>query len=103
MSEDKKTQTPVEGKVLEFRPVARRSPSAKRDAPPDSTTIKLLKISDEIDALIMRHIESGDIDLRDLAGLLSHRLGTMMSHIEDKNELLPVCLSVLKRQAKVVE
>lgn len=102
MTDKQKPQISGEGKVLEFRPIAKKG-APKTTAAPDSTTIKLLRVSDDIDALIMRHIESGDIDLRDLAGLLSHRLGTMMSHIEDKKDLLPVCLNVLKRQAKVVE
>lgn len=100
MSSDRKTPETDGAKVLEFRPVAKKSSKTKN---PDAITIKLLKISDEIDALILRHIESGEVDLRDLAGLLSHRLGTMMSHIEDKKELLPVCMNVLKRQAKVSE
>ena len=86
------------GKLLEFRPVANKS--AKKSTP-DSASIKLLKVSDEIDALIMHHVQTGNVDLRDLAGLLSHRLGTLMSHIEDKKELLPLCLKVLRRQAKV--
>jgi hypothetical protein len=88
------------GKLIEFRPVAK---TTKKSTTVDSTSIKLLKISDEIDALIMRHVEAGDVDLRELAGLLSHRLGTLVSHIEDKDALLPVCMSVMKRQAKVVE
>ena len=88
------------GQLIEFRPVAK---AIKKSPPADSTSIKLLKISDEIDALIMRHVEAGDVDLRELAGLLSHRLGTLVSHFEDKDELLPVCMSVMKRQAKVVE
>jgi hypothetical protein len=68
---------------------------------PDQTTLKLLKISDEIDAVILKHVQNGDVDVRDLAGLLSHRLGTMMNHIEDKEDLLPICMRVMKRQAKV--
>ena len=89
------------GKVLEFRPVNKSNAKSTQKKTPDSTSIKLLKISDEIDALLLHHVNSGDIDLRDLAGLLSHRLGTLMSHIDGKKELLPVCMNVLKKQAKV--
>ncbi|MCX6126179.1 MAG: hypothetical protein NTV34_15715 [Proteobacteria bacterium] len=87
------------GKILEFRPRAHNKPARKPTA--DATSINLLKVSDEIDALIMHHVQTGNVDLRDLAGLLSHRLGTLMNHIEDKKELLPLCLKVLRRQAKV--
>ena len=96
MSDDKNTK----GTVLDFRPVTKKVSNGKKPAP-DSTSVKLLKISDEIDALILHHVQTGEVDLRDLAGLISHRLGTLMSHIEDKKDLLPVCLNVLKRQAKV--
>lgn len=89
--------------VLAFRPVAKSTAKSNARTTPDAVSIKLLKISDEIDALILRHVQSGEVDLRDLAGLLSHRLGTLMSHIDDKNELLPLCMRVLKRQAKVVD
>ncbi|MCX6119985.1 MAG: hypothetical protein NT027_20815 [Proteobacteria bacterium] len=89
------------GKLLEFRPVAKQSAKSNQKAHPDAASIKLMKISDEIDALILHHVNTGDIDLKDLAGLLSHRLGTLMSHIENKKELLPICLNVLKKQAKV--
>jgi hypothetical protein len=89
------------GILLEFRPVNKSKAKSNQKNAPDSTSIKLMKISDEIDALILNHVHSGDIDLRDLAGLLSHRLGTLMSHIDDKKELLPLCMNVLKRQAKV--
>ena len=39
--------------------------------------------------------------LRDLAGLLSHRLGTLMCHIEGKEKLWGVCEKVLKKQAAI--
>lgn len=91
----------VPSNILEFRPLALKSTKVGTKQTPDSTSIKLLRISDEIDALIMHHVQAGNVDLRDLAGLLSHRLGTLMNHIEDKKELLPLCMNVLKRQAKV--
>lgn len=104
MNDDLKDKTssdqPV-GKLLEFRPVAHKSAKSSLKTTPDATSLKLLKISDEIDQLIMHHVQTGHVELRDLAGLLSHRLGTLMSHIDDKKELLPVCMNVLRRQAKV--
>lgn len=69
----------------------------------DTSTVKLLRLADEIDALILRHVEAGDIDPKELAGLLSHRLGTLMKHLENKEALLDVCVDVLRRQAAVDE
>ncbi len=99
----------MSGKIIQFRKVSpenskhskNNSKNNDQKSPPDSTAIKLLKISDELDAVILKHASAGDIDLRDLAGLLSHRLGTLVSHLEDKEELLPLCMNVLKKQAKV--
>lgn len=100
---DSASNLEASGKLLAFRPVTKTSPkgSSKNTSKADSTSIKLMKISDEIDALILHHVQNGDVELRDLAGLLSHRLGTLMSHIDDRKELLPVCMNVLRRQAKV--
>lgn len=60
---------------------------------------KLVKVADEIDAVLIRHLGAQDVDPRDLAGVLSHRLGTLMRHIEEKTELWDVCQRVLKREA----
>jgi hypothetical protein len=95
----------MSGKILDFRPVTTKSggrdKTGKQQKSPEAVALKLLRISDEIDAVILHHVESGNIDIRDLAGLLSHRLGTLMNHIEDKKDLLPLCMRVLKKQAKV--
>jgi hypothetical protein len=63
--------------------------------------MKLIRISDEIDQILLKHLDAGDVDAKDLAGLLSHRLGSLMRHMDGKEKLLPVCLRVLKRQAAV--
>jgi hypothetical protein len=65
----------------------------------DTSTVRLLKIADEIDAVILRHVEAGDIDLKELAGLMSHRLGTLVKNLENKEQLLDVCVDVLRKQA----
>jgi hypothetical protein len=61
----------------------------------------LMEISNEIDAIILSHLQAGDVEARDLAGLLSHRLGTLMRHIEGKEKLWDVCEKVLKKQAAI--
>ena len=62
---------------------------------------KLMAVSDEIDAVILKHIEQGDIDLKTLAGLLAHRLGSFLSKVDRKQELWELCAKVAKDQAKV--
>ena len=69
----------------------------------DTHGVKMLKIADEIDAVILRHVEAGDIDLKELAGLLSHRLGTLMKNFENKEALVDVCVDVMRKQAAVDE
>jgi len=79
------------GKVIQF-PVR---------AAPDSEARQLMKIADEIDAVILKHIELGKVDPCDLAGLMAHRLGTLMRHLEQKSKLWDVCEKVLKTQAAI--
>jgi hypothetical protein len=90
---DKKSAPP--SKIIPLRPTAKTKL--------DTNTVRLLKIADEIDQVILRHVEAGHVDLKELAGLLSHRLGTLVKHLNDKEQLLDVCVDVLRRQAAVDE
>ncbi len=80
-------------KVLEFK--------TKQKVDPES--LKLLKISDEIDAVILKYLSSGDAEPHEIAGLLSHRLGNLMKHIggEDKARLWQICARIIGRQAEI--
>ena len=62
---------------------------------------RLMRIADEIDALILKHLDQGEVDPRDLAGLMAHRLGTLMRHLEQKSKLWDVCEKVVKAQAAI--
>ena len=95
MSDRDDSKSSSGNKIIPLRPTAKTKL--------DTSTVKLLKLADEIDALILRHVEAGDIDPKELAGLLSHRLGTLMKHIENKEALVDVCVDVLRRQAAVDE
>ena len=55
----------------------------------------------EIDEVILKHLNDGRIDAKDLAGLLAHRLGTLMRSIDEKSKLWDVCQTVMKKQAKI--
>ncbi len=81
------------GKVLEFK-----TPEQRRE---ETVTYKLGKMADEIDQVLMRHLTDDDIDPRELVGVLSHRLGTLMNRLEEKDELWHVCQKVMKRQAQI--
>jgi len=95
-NDDSKSAKPQsKTKIIPLRPTAKTKL--------DTSTVKLLRLADEIDALILKHVEAGDIDPKELAGLLSHRLGTLMKHIENKEVLVDVCVDVLRRQAAVDE
>lgn len=78
---------------------ANREHSARERLDPEAQI--LMNISDEIDAIIINHLTAGDVEARDLAGLLSHRLGSLMRHIEGKEKLWDVCEKVLKKQAAI--
>lgn len=75
--------------------------SRKRKTAPvvDSEAIKLMRLADEIDSVILKHLEKDNVDQWDIAGVLAHRLGTLLCHVEDKDKLWDVCEKVLKQQA----
>ncbi|SME94260.1 hypothetical protein [Pseudobacteriovorax antillogorgiicola] len=67
----------------------------------DRMAEKMVEIAEEIDAVILKHLQDDNIDPRDLVGLLSHRLGTLMNHLDEKSELWFICERVMKRQAQI--
>ncbi|MEY4630560.1 MAG: hypothetical protein RIQ81_680 [Pseudomonadota bacterium] len=87
-------------KVIQLADHARRREKIARGRIDDEART-LIKISNEIDAIVLRHLEAGDVEPRDLAGLLSHRLGTLIRHLEGKEKLWDVCEKVLKKQAAI--
>ena len=80
------------GKVLPFKLAA---PEA------DSEARRLMRIADEIDSVILKHLDAGEVDPRDLAGLIAHRLGTLMRHLDHKSKLWDACEKVVKAQAAI--
>ena len=47
-------------------------------------TMKLLKVSDQLDQIIIENIESGKLSMNEIAGLLAHRLGSLVRMSELK-------------------
>lgn len=79
------------GKVITFKPRPKTDPEA----------IKMVQIANAIDAVVLTNLEDDKVDARDMAALLAHRLGTLISHIEDKEMIWDFCQKVLKAQAKM--
>jgi hypothetical protein len=77
------------GRVIPFPSKIERNVDAKR----------LMQIANDLDSVILRHLDLGEVDPRDMAGLIAHRLGTLMRHIDEKSKLWDVCEKVLKAQA----
>jgi len=89
--------------VIAFRQRSPAPSAPKEAAKIDGDTMRLLKVADEIDAVILKHLSAGAVEPRDLAGVLSHRLGTLMRHLEEKDKLVDVCQQVIAKQAAVDE
>jgi hypothetical protein len=73
----------------------------RKKSGPDKEALRLMRIADEIDAVILKHLNAETVDPKDLAGLLAHRLGTLMRHLDGKDILWDVCEKVLKKQAAI--
>ena len=80
------------GNVIDLK--ARKKPVVA-----DPEAVKLVAIANEIDAVLLRYLATEQADARDLAGVLAHRLGTLMRHLEGKLTLWHICEKVLKNQA----
>ena len=91
MGDNDEPKPPTSSKVIQLK--SRAKPQGQTSA------LRMLRIADEIDGIILRHMEAGDIEPKELAGLLSHRLGTLMKNIENKQELIDLCVDVLRKQA----
>jgi hypothetical protein len=78
-------------KIIPFKPKKPNDPVAE----------KMVEIANEIDAILLRHLEDETIEPKELVGLVFHRLGSLINHFERKDELIDVCEGILKRQAGV--
>ena len=67
----------------------------------DPALIKLCDLADDIDAVVKHYIVQDEIEVRDVIGVLAHRLGSLLNVIESKDELWAVCEDVLRRQASL--
>lgn len=65
-----------------------------------SSEIKQLKeISDQIDEIIISALSDQGVDYKELAALVAHRLGALLSHADEKKKLWKVCRNLICDQA----
>lgn len=63
----------------------------------------LKRISDDIDKIIVSALITDGVDPHELAGLMAHRLGSLLRGFDDKSKTWYVCEKVLKKQAILEE
>lgn len=80
-------------KVIKF-------PSRRRERD-DPEVLKLLGVSQKIDAIVIEALHESGLKPRDVAGVLAHRLGSLMRQLDEKDKLWDVCERVLKKQAAI--
>ena len=80
------------GKVIQF-PQNRRL---------ETTVQRLKKVSDEFDSVIIQALENEGVEAHEIAGILAHRLGSLMKNMDEKSKLWDVCQRVLKKQADII-
>ena len=63
--------------------------------------LKVKFFSDAIDRIVLNGIRKQRISPQEVAGVLSHRLGSLICNIDQKNKLWLACSEILKQQAKL--
>ena len=63
--------------------------------------LKVKFFSDAIDRIVLNGIRKQRISPQEVAGILSHRLGSLICNIEQKNRLWLACSDIVKQQAKI--
>jgi hypothetical protein len=69
--------------------------------PGKEEVLKVKFFSDAIDRIVLNGIRKQRISPQEVAGVLSHRLGSLICNIEQKNKLWLTCSEILKQQAKL--
>ena len=64
---------------------------------------KMKLLSDQIDELILRTMQKQDLDPQDILGVLAHRTGNLLGHMDNKKDFWYVCEKVIKEQAGIVK
>ena len=69
-----------------------------------SSEVKQLKeISDRIDGLIVGALSDQAIDPKELAALISHRFGSLLSLVSEKEKLWKICYKIICEQSGLIK
>lgn len=79
------------GKIIQF-------PAHKRH---DAQLHTMKAFADDLDQLMLHAILEQGLEAREVAGIVAHRLGTLMKSIDEKSELWGVCQKVVEKQAVI--
>lgn len=69
--------------------------------PPSKEAIHLLHFADKLDEVIKAEMAKGVTSPREIAGIVAHRLGTMLRLIERNEPLWTVLKEIIERQANI--
>ncbi len=64
---------------------------------PDGQTVRLWRLSMEIDDLIKKGVMNDSLPPDEIATILSHRLGTLISCCDNPEELAKFCAHIIER------
>ena len=64
-------------------------------------TVSLMRIADQLDDVIIEHLEAEKLSVHEVAGILAHRLGNLIRVAEKKEELIELCESMIRKQSSV--
>jgi hypothetical protein len=62
---------------------------------------RLLKIGSDFDSIITKWLSSKDTTVKELAGVLAHRFGSLLRCVTRKEDLWKLCERILKKQAEI--
>ncbi len=85
-------------KVIPFKNKKKKNQNEKLD----KVTYMLLSFSQEIDETIVGYMTKENLDPKELAGVLAHRLGSLLNLLDEKEDLWEICENVLRKQAKLI-
>ena len=74
-----------------------------RDSQYSSEIKRLKEISDQIDHIIIDALMDQSIEYKELVGLVSHRLGSLLSHSDEKKKLWKVCQQIICEQGGITK
>ena len=76
---------------------------AGKDVRLSPSVIKLKNASDAIDEIIVACLQDPTLDPKEVAGVLAHRLGSLIKNMDHKEKLWDIYKGVAEKQARIGE